>query len=293
MSERGTTDAESGAPTAVDETTDADEASETEGALDDGHGEGGWTGPEAVATDEDGRTGSGAGTTDEGDWTDSRVGVADEDRGGLGRLPIIGLALLVAGIVLFISPSVAVLETDNRLLVAGVATVTIVFGLFSAADQRVTNARLWQPRDPEPGTQLPVPGDAFETLPQHEFRDRIRTRAVVSLVDATGLSSTAAEERIDDGSWTNDRLAAAAISEDVRPPLRSRLRARLTRSDIDDRERKRVMDEIASLRDGNRKLDVAVGEARSAANESRRATDETGQPPDGANEVTNGEVRES
>lgn len=191
----------------------------------------------------------------------------------LGRRQWLGLAVLVGGIVLLVVDGQPLLGSDDRLVLVGIATVALILGLFYATDRRITTGHTWDPPDPEPGTDVPVPGESFERLPDRRLRARIRTRALVSLCDATDCSREAAEKRLARGTWTTDRLAASVLSDELDPPLRSRLRARLTGADLDRRARERAMAEIAAIRSADRSRE------RSPRDGSRReATDASGRP---------------
>lgn len=214
----------------------------------------------------------------EDDGIESRSGTAERDdtgvSDGLGRRQWLGLAALAGGVVLLVAAGAhPLLGSDNRLLIVGIATVTVILGLFSATDRRITTGRFWDPPDPEPGTRVPVPGESFERLPDRKLRARIRERAIVSLCDATDRSRETAEQRLADGTWTGDGLAASALSDELDPPRRSRWRARLTGADLAKRGRERAMVEIAAIRSADRTVGTP-GEGGSRPN----ATDEGGRP---------------
>lgn len=194
---------------------------------------------------------------------ESRVESADGDetdpRADLSRRQWLGVATLVAGLVLLVAADAhPLLKSDNRLLLVGVATVTLILGLFAATDRRITTGRAWSPPDPEPGTHVPIPGESFERLADRDLRARIRTRALVSLCDATDCSRTAAEERLADGTWTADPLAAAFLGDELDPPRRHRWWARLTGADLEARGRERAMAELAAIRAADRTAEPAA-----------------------------------
>ncbi|WP_247731151.1 DUF7269 family protein [Halovivax limisalsi] len=229
-----------------------------------GHG---WDDPRADSADPDdsGRTpngGTGSARTDAG--PDGPPAPGSGDDAGLGRRQRLGLALLVAGVALFVVPAPGILETETRLLIAGVATGALILGLVYAGDERVTSHRFWRPPDPEPGSEIPRPGESFERLSGSALDERIRAAAIDVLTDATGCSEETAESRLASGAWTSDGLAAAALSEAVRPRLRRRLRARLTGADLDRRARERALAELAAIRAGRR----SSGRAPSAGSET-------------------------
>ncbi|WP_440771622.1 DUF58 domain-containing protein [Natronorubrum sp. DTA28] len=101
--------------------------------------------------------------------------------------------------------------------------------------------------DPEQRTEVPVPGrsltdavDGFRGMKSSVVVDsnrltaKLRTAAIVALTRFEGLSDEEAVRRVEDGTWTDDRTAAAFLSESEELPSRSirrRLAAVVSRSD--------------------------------------------------------------
>ncbi|SFR67641.1 DUF7269 family protein [Halogeometricum limi] len=79
---------------------------------------------------------------------------------------------------------------------------------------------------------------------------RLRTTATDLYADAEDTDRPTARRRVAAGAWTDDRLAAAFLAADERPPFRSRLRAWLDPS----RERRRrvetTVEALFELREG-------------------------------------------
>ena len=104
------------------------------------------------------------------------------------------------------------------------------------------------------GTDLERPGKGIDELlrslssvwvtPEHRRLHRqLRTTAIDTVASVTRYGDSAARQRVDDRSWTDDPVAAAFIDTERLdpPPISSRIRARLTGDDwFRDRYRRTV-----------------------------------------------------
>jgi hypothetical protein len=138
-------------------------------------------------------------------------------------------------------------------LVAGVslpgALVSLLGLLAVVQGARVAYGRYTadRPRENDPLPErrhvATVPGESFDSTlarvgergrragERREIRDRLRSAAVAALTRYEGLSEAAARQRLADGSWTDDPVAAAFFARGaVSPRLRDRLRGMVTSS---------------------------------------------------------------
>jgi len=166
----------------------------------------------------------------------------------------VGLVAVLGGVALTLRPGLVQFEFAT-LLTLGVWAVALL-GVGIAAFERFE-------RDGEPTGVLPragarpdydVPGDdlaaAVETVgaserdaPERErIRDRLRTAAVDALDRFGDCSTTEAEDRLDDGTWTDDPTAAAFFGSETSDSVREGV-------DPDfDRDAERTAAAIARLR---------------------------------------------
>ncbi|MCU4971622.1 DUF58 domain-containing protein [Halobacteria archaeon AArc-m2/3/4] len=130
-------------------------------------------------------------------------------------------------------------------------------------------------RVPAPGAELTDAVDQFRSrrndlfVPSNRIHAGLREAAIAALTRFQGLTPAAANERVEDGSWTDDPYAAAFLSPSVDPPERS-LRERVTDRFVRD----------VSFRDSVRRTGAAVaaigytglGDGAPDRSESRIAT---------------------
>lgn len=125
---------------------------------------------------------------------------------------------------------------------------------------------------PEAGgtrASVPVTHETSRTLDAaavewYRCRDEGRTDAVVDrLVDGAvralettrGLDSRAAREAVRSGTWTDDRVAAAFLADDLRQPQSERLRAAVDPGRAFERRVRRTLAAIDDLEDDPRRFD--------------------------------------
>lgn len=123
------------------------------------------------------------------------------------------------------------------LVLVGVVVGTLALAGSAGVSRLSTpRERLDPPRSGDE-TDAAVPGDEFDrrlaSLSTHSSRDaderaavreRLRTLAIERIVSENECSRAAARERIDDGTWTDDPVAAALFTGE-RPSLAAQLRA--------------------------------------------------------------------
>jgi len=169
---------------------------------------------------------------------------------------VLALALVVSPAVASVRPvelAAAALPTDRPdLLVAGIG---LVVGLAATMFSRLGSDDLPAPlvtTPPESAqSSTPTTGRGFDAAleradSESQVRDSLRATAVESLVQQSGFDRQRARTAIREGSWTDDRLAAALVGT-VAFPLVSRLRAWLDPIAEHRRRVERTIDAIERL----------------------------------------------
>lgn len=134
------------------------------------------------------------------------------------------------------------------LLLGGVATLA---GLWTALDRHAQEGSRWRPAATERGYSVAVPGDELADAPGREIEAQVRDRVVASLVAARDCSRDEALEQVENGTWTDDPLAAAYLGRtSIRVPLSTRFVAFLRNEPVEDRALRRT---VAALRDRRRR----------------------------------------
>lgn len=178
----------------------------------------------------------------------------------VGRLLLaLGLAALGLGLASIVAPDAVGLDL-NTAVVTLVGLLAVVEALRSIQSRRRADLDEATTPDPElpaaaraPGEQLesalePFLGDRRNYYRASRTREGLRAAATAVLREYEGLSGTEAEERIEDGSWTDDPYAAAFLGEDAQGPSRqSRLRDLVRRESSRDRRIRRTVDAIAAV----------------------------------------------
>jgi len=162
-----------------------------------------------------------------------------------------GLAAVLTGfalVVVDVSP-LAILGQYSYVVVLLFGLGVTVLGGLELADRHATTGEWWRPAPTESGHRVPVPGDELADLPDAELQDRLRRRVVVSLMAVRNCSEADARAQIEDGTWTDDRLAAAYLgSEAVRLPLTTQLRELVRGTSTEARARRHTISTLRSLR---------------------------------------------
>lgn len=140
------------------------------------------------------------------------------------RYPLLAIAMgaAVVGLVLAFAPgAVSVISLPN-LLPAMLAAIAVLAGLSRAYLWLNRDAREQTLPEPERGRPVAVPGDDFDRLLVQtptvgtssgdrralKVREDLEDAAVAVLTRYRGLSQTEARRHLDEGTWTEDRLAA-------------------------------------------------------------------------------------
>jgi hypothetical protein len=146
----------------------------------------------------------------------------------LRPLPLaIGLGATIVGVGLAAVGAAVVPSNTRNLLLVAVAVVAGGVALLGLLVHSLEGDE--RPGLPDTDSRAAtVPGDAVDDAlaagqDSTAIRDRVATVAV-SVLERRGLTRSAAEQQLADGSWTGDPRAAALLSpDDVGPSLRARI----------------------------------------------------------------------
>jgi len=162
-----------------------------------------------------------------------------------------GLAAVLVGFVLLAvdASPLSVLGGYSYVVVLLFGLGVVGLGWLELADRRATRGEWWRPAPTESGHRVAVPGDEFADLPDSELTDRLRRRVVVSLIEVRNCSAADARAQIEDGTWTDDQLAAASLgSGAVRVPITTQLRGLVSRTSTAERAHRHVIAALRELR---------------------------------------------
>lgn len=143
----------------------------------------------------------------------------------------IGLVFVLAGIGVLLSPGIADAIPLTEALLAPVAIVGLLLGIWRIRVRwRTTPGHLSLP-DPEVPFALPTPGDDLDDLVYgyteraegtleypERIGERLREVAIGALVDRENITREEALDRLEAGSWTDNQYAAAYFSPNITLP---------------------------------------------------------------------------
>lgn len=136
-----------------------------------------------------------------------------------------GLFSLVVGTILLVIPRPGITWpwTDETLLIAFFTIVFMVVSLLGPFVYFDGESGDENPLPPERTPSTPTPGDELEQLlnrwsllpippaRRNRIRNQLQRAAVQTVVRTTGCSATAATERLEQGTWTDDPVAVAFV----------------------------------------------------------------------------------
>lgn len=178
-----------------------------------------------------------------------------------GRLLLVlGLAALGLGLASIVAPGAVGLDLGTA-VVTLVGLLALVEALRSVQSRRRADLDEATTPDPELPAATGIPGEDLESTLETFLDDRrnyyrgtraregLRAAATAVLREYEGLPEPEAEERIEEGTWTDDSYAAAFLGgEDVAGPSRqARLRDLVRRESSRDRRIRRTVGAIAAL----------------------------------------------
>lgn len=174
---------------------------------------------------------------------------------------VVGAAAVVFGFVVVVQRGIAGLFDLTYVFVTGAGVLALVQGIRYANDARSVDARASETGDPEDRYEVPVPGDEDDDLVsargfsrasikrRREFHRHLRRVAVDTLRSRGDYADDEVEAAVDEGTWTDDRVAAWFLGSEVPPPPAARVRS-LVGSDVEFRFGvRRSVDALAAARD--------------------------------------------
>lgn len=143
----------------------------------------------------------------------------------------IGVVLVLAGVGVVLSPSLAAAIPLTEALLAPVAVVGLLLGVWRIRVRyRTTPSHVSFPL-PELPFALPTPGDDLDALVfgytergegtleyPERIGERLREVAIAALVDRDNITRDEAIDRLEEGNWTANQRAAAFFSSRISPP---------------------------------------------------------------------------
>lgn len=183
--------------------------------------------------------------------------------GTAGLLALLAAFTLVDGTDETLATTLRTAFGSDYLLAAGLGGFALLFAAVTAASGARTGHRATMPEVERP-TPVPTPGEAFDrrlagwrgVLPvvtptaRETTVRRLRRTAVRTVAAAEGCSPADAERRVEEGSWTNDPVAAGLLERDAGPPLSVRLVALRRRETWLAYAADRTVEAIVSRRNG-------------------------------------------
>lgn len=153
------------------------------------------------------------------------------------ELAALGAVLVLAGIVVSLSPGLGADLSPTAVAIAGVCAATIGTAAVALSSSP-------SKREEEHCLETDLLGGSFDAAlsrsesmsstelrredAPRELRERLRAAAVATVARRAGVDRETAAERVASGEWTTDSVAAAFLSESTRAPLQLRLRERLS-----------------------------------------------------------------
>lgn len=186
-----------------------------------------------------------------------------------------GIGLIGLGVAVWVDPSIAetvgvvslIEQVGNPIIpVFGVAILALLLACFVAMTAVISKRKAAEMPSVEGFITTDSPGDEFEialaelagrhgravrpTKHRELIETRLREDAVRTVVRVDGCDNVTARERVSSGAWTDDRYAAAFVTENISgPKWWQRLRDWLVRADSFERSALRTANAIATYSD--------------------------------------------
>jgi hypothetical protein len=172
----------------------------------------------------------------------------------------LGVAVALAGLAFSFVPGLATFLPLGDIFVFGFGVVLVLGATQSFYGRWQRDPEYGEFEDREASIELPRPGDEFDAelgslgisraarSRRRHFRDQVTAVAVETLQRHYAISGEEAEDRLDDGTWTDDPFAAAYFSgtlEEV--PTGKRVREMLRRESAYQHRCKRAVGELHAL----------------------------------------------
>jgi|AntDeeMinimDraft_5_1070356.scaffolds.fasta_scaffold11310_2 hypothetical protein len=172
----------------------------------------------------------------------------------------IGVLITALGVATFLSPDLGAMFSADEFLLTIVGIVALVQGARIARDRWGSELGYARTGDPELIKGIPTPGEGFDVAMQsassvHEIsgrdtvNDRLEAVGVTVLQRRCGCTEAEARDRLTNGEWTDDPVAASFF--DGTPwsafPLSLRLRVRLGQESKFGLKARRAVGELERL----------------------------------------------
>ncbi|WP_222918859.1 hypothetical protein [Natrinema sp. SYSU A 869] len=175
----------------------------------------------------------------------------------MNKYAIVGAGLVLIGLVFVVVPELTGPLSLGEWIVSVIGVIAFLQGLRTVQARRHTDVTQTELPTPERPRELPTPGQEIDATIEsgrvrygqdgRQLRERLEQAAIDTLVLEEGLTEDEARTALENGTWTDDPLAAAQFTNVVPDwaPWHVRLRATMRR----DRPRRarRAAAEIARI----------------------------------------------
>lgn len=172
----------------------------------------------------------------------------------------IGVAVAALGVATFFSPGLGAMFSADEFLLTIVGIIALGMGVWIARDRWGTDLGHARTGDPELIKGIPTPGKEFDLALRsassvHEISgretvtERLEAVGVTVLQRRRGYTETEARERLENGEWTDDAVAAAFFDGTGWSafPLTFRLRVRLGEESRFGLKARRAVEELERI----------------------------------------------
>jgi hypothetical protein len=176
------------------------------------------------------------------------------------RRTLVGLVAALVGMGMLWSRDLAAALELGSLVVTAVGGLSAVVGLEYLRRRRKTARRSADVDPPEPGYRSTVPGEAADAdlsasgaagaERRSEIRHRLREVVTEVLVADAGYDPEAARAAVDEGTWTDDRVAAGYLAEPMVVPPRLQVRNLFRRRSATRVFVRHTLDALREVREG-------------------------------------------
>lgn len=150
-----------------------------------------------------------------------------------------GVLAGLLGLALVLVPGIATGVSVSDVLVYALGGLALLLALGRIQRRRKAERREFQTPEPETPVELPAPGDDVDQrlrnlrdlrqrgrfpTERQDLDERLEEVAIRVIARRDDITRAAAERQLQEGSWTDDRLAAAYFAENVELPVGERLR---------------------------------------------------------------------
>jgi hypothetical protein len=171
----------------------------------------------------------------------------------------IGIVFAAIGFVFLFAPEYASLVNAPDAFVTLVGVIALLQGYRVVRLRRRKQVTEFETPDPETRPTLPTPGDDLGqnfgtrgrnwSARRERISDRLETAAVEGITYAEDCSEAEAREALENGTWTDDPIAAAFFTDDIprSVPVLTRVKHTLSLRSRYDRQARHAAHAIADL----------------------------------------------